>query len=106
MRKFPAIVALAFLCAILPLAGWAQEQPSWEVWALNRIIPGAPEGTIDFGLSDNTASGTNGICIRYGATVLTADSASVNRDTGEAVADGHVRIEQGDQLWVGDHHPL
>ncbi len=32
-----------------------------------------------------------------------ADSASVNRQTGEAVADGNVRIEEGDQIWVGEH---
>jgi LPS-assembly protein len=106
MRKFSAITTLAaitFLLATFPLATWAQEQPAWEVWALNQIIPGSPVGEIQFGLSDNTAFGTNGICIRYGTAVLTADTATVNRDTGEAVADGHVRIEQGEQLWVGDH---
>ena len=103
MRKFPAIATLALLFAIFPLAVWAQDEPAWEVWALNQIIPESPVGKIEFGLTDNTASGTNGICIRYGTTVLTADSASVDRASGEAVADGHVRIEQGDQLWVGDH---
>ena len=39
----------------------------------------------------------------HGETVLMADSASVNKETGEAVADGHVRIEQGDQIWIGEH---
>jgi len=28
---------------------------------------------------------------------------AVNRQTGEAVADGNVRIEEGDQIWVGEH---
>ena len=32
-----------------------------------------------------------------------ADSASVDQQTGEVVADGHVRIEQGDQIWTGEH---
>jgi len=103
MRKIPTIAVLAFLLAIFPLAVRAQDQPSWDMWALNQIIPESPVGKVEFDLVGNTAHGTNGICIRYGTTVLTADSASVDRDTGEAVADGHVRIEQGDQLWVGDH---
>ena len=103
MRRFPAMAAAAFLCAIFQLAARAQEEPVWEVWALHQILPESPEGKIEFDLAANTAQGTNGICIRYGTAVLTADTATVNRDTGEAVADGRVRIEQGDQLWVGDH---
>ena len=43
MRKFPAIAALAFLCAIFPRAAWAQDQPAWEVWALHQIIPESPD---------------------------------------------------------------
>ena len=97
------MAAAAFLCAIFQLAARAQEEPVWEVWALHQILPESPEGKIEFDLAANTAQGTNGICIRYGTAVLTADTATVNRDTGEAVADGRVRIEQGDQLWVGDH---
>ena len=27
----------------------------------------------------------------------------MNQKTGEVVADGHVRIEPGDQIWVGEH---
>ena len=34
---------------------------------------------------------------------FTADSVSLNSQTGEAVADGNVRIEQGNQIWVGEH---
>lgn len=103
MRKFPAIAVCACLFAVFPLAVWAQEQPAWEIWALHQIIPSAPDGKIEFDLNGNTASSTNPICIRYGATVLTADSAAVDRATGEVVADGHVHIQQGDQIWVGDH---
>ena len=69
--------------------------------ALNQIIPGAPIGSVD--MVGDTATGTNGICVKYGEAVLMADSATVNQQTGEAVADGHVRIEEGDQIWVGEH---
>lgn len=103
MRKFPAIAAPAFFSLVFPFVVLAQEPESWEVQALNQIVPGAPVGKIDFYMASNTARGTNGVFVKYGNTVLTADSASVNQDTGEAVADGHVHIEMGDQLWVGDH---
>ena len=41
--------------------------------------------------------------VHYGETVLTADSATVNTKTGDVEADGNVRIESGNQLWVGEH---
>jgi LPS-assembly protein len=101
MRKFPAIAALVFLFAAVSFSAFAQEQSSWEMWALNQIVPGTPTGVVD--LMGNMMTGTNGVCVKYGGAVLTADSVSVNRDTGEAVADGHVRIEQGEEIWIGDH---
>ena len=51
----------------------------------------------------DTAYGTNGICVKYGESVLMADSASVNSQTGEVVADGNVRIEEGNLIWTGEH---
>ena len=101
MRRLSAIAALIFFGAIFPPASFAQEEPSWEMWALNQIIPGTPTGSVDF--AGDTWTGTNGICVKYGESVLMADCVSVNRQTGEAVADGNVRIEEGDQIWVGEH---
>jgi hypothetical protein len=45
MRRLPAISALIFFRVIFPLFAFAQEPPSWEMWALNQIIPGAPDGS-------------------------------------------------------------
>jgi LPS-assembly protein len=101
MRRLSAIAALIFLGLIFPLIAFAQEQPSWEVMALNQIIPGTTTGSVD--MAGDTATGTNGVCVKYGGTVLMADSVAVNTKTGETVADGHVRIEEGDQIWVGEH---
>jgi LPS-assembly protein len=102
MRKFPAIAALVFLFAAVSFSAFAQEPPSWEMWALNQIVPGTPAtGVVD--VIGNMMTGTNGVCIRYNGAVLTADSVAVNRDTGEAVADGHVRITQGEEIWAGEH---
>jgi len=105
MRKLSPIAALVF-AAILPLSALAQGQPTWEAWSLNEIIPGAPTNSSVYS-AGNMYVGTNGICLRYtdehGDTVLMADNASANRDTGDAVADGHVRIEMGGQIWLGEH---
>lgn len=101
MRQFPAIAALAFLCVVFPFAALAQEAPTWDIRALNQVIPGVKAGSIT--MQGDTVIGTNGVFVKFGETVMTADMASLNRQSGEVVADGHVRIETGDQLWVGEH---
>lgn len=95
--------ALIFSAAIFSFSAVAQDEASWEVQALSQIIPGTVEGKVDYDLASGTAYGTNGIYIHYGPAALTADTASVNLKSGEVEADGHVRIESGDQLWVGEH---
>ena len=106
MRRLPAIAALIFFAAISARSSLAQEQQEWEAWSLNQIVPGAPTGSVDF--MGDMITGTNGICVKHTSannveTVLMADNAAVNRETGEAVADGHVRIEMGGQVWLGGH---
>ena len=107
MSKLNPIAALIFFAAISPLSASAQEQPTWEAWSLNQIIPGAPNGSFDVDYVRGIGTSTNGIGVRYtdehGETVLMADSASWNENTGEAVTDGHVRIEMGGQVFLGEH---
>ncbi len=103
MRKLPAITPLIFFIAVFPFVSSAQQEPSWEIQALNRIIPGTPEGGFFYDLASGLARGTNGIYVKYGDATLSADSATLNEQTGEVEADGHVRIESGDQIWVGEH---
>jgi LPS-assembly protein len=99
LKSFSAIVLSAFFA----VAALAQEAQPWEVQSLSQIIPGTVEGRVDYDLASGTAVGTNGVYVKYGNTTLTTDAASVNTKTGEVDADGHVRIESGDQLWVGEH---
>jgi len=102
MRRLPAIAPLVFFVAVFPFVSLAQQEPSWEIQALNRIIPGLNEiGRFSF--TSTNAEGTNGIFVQYGDATLMAESAMVDFQTGEAVADGNVRIESGDQIWVGEH---
>lgn len=100
MRRFSAIVPLIFWAAIFSFNTFAEEQPIL-FGGLNQILPGAPIGEI--GMQGDIATATNGFYVQYSNTVLTADSGTLNLKTSEAKADGHVRIEQGDMLWVGDH---
>jgi LPS-assembly protein len=102
MRKFSAMALTAFFCAFFSPSTRAQEQPSWEVLSLSRVITNAPEGHVDLDWGTGVGIGTN-VFIKYGQATLMADSATVNQHTGEVVADGHVRIEEGDQVWVGEH---
>ena len=101
MTRSSAIVLLALLCAGFLSVARAQEEPVVEVWALNQIIPGSKIG--EMYTRGDTIVGTNGVFVRRGNATLSADSATVNQQTGEVEADGHVRIEEGDQVWVGEH---
>ena len=105
-RRRPAIAPLVFLVAVFPLISRAQQDETLVAQALNQIIPGLKViGSISF--TSTNAVGTNGIFVqymgRYGNATLMADSAVVDFQTGETIADGHVRIESGDQIWVGEH---
>lgn len=93
------ILTLTLLVVLLPLAARAQEaeQQEWIIQAL------ALDGRFDYDAATGIASGTNGLLIKYGGAVMTADRATVNQETGEAEADGHVRIQRDDQLWAGEH---
>jgi hypothetical protein len=107
MKSFPAI-ALFFFAIVAALAADVTPEESWEVESLNQILPGTVRGDVVIDSAAGTATGTNGVFIQYrssayGDVVLMADSVFVNTKTYEAEADGNVRIESGDLLWVGDH---
>lgn len=102
-RRF-IVVLLVFLATFLSFRSFAQtpepEQPV-EFGTLNQIIPGAPVGSVTW--RDGIATATNGFYVQSGDTVLTADSGTFDQATREVVADGHVRIEHADMIWVGEH---
>jgi lipopolysaccharide assembly outer membrane protein LptD (OstA) len=101
MKHFPAIALILLALCVYSAAG--QEAPTSEIQALSKILPGSSVGTWDYDPVTEIYTATNGVWLRYGNETLTADTLVWNRQTGEAVADGHVRVESGDQLWVGEH---
>jgi len=103
MTKFPAILLALLVCIALVPSPACAEEDEFIVRALSEIIPGTISGKVDYSAATGMASGTNGIYVSYKQAMLMADSASINTLTGDVEADGHVRIESGDMIWVGEH---
>ncbi len=88
---------LAIALLLLPLAALslhAQVEP-WEITT--------PEGEMVYDFATGIATATNGIVVKQAGALLTAQRATVNKDTSEVEADGDVRIQREDQVWVGEH---
>src|SRR6185369_9121143 len=69
-----------------------------NVWDFETL--GEGEVIVDLRTGDMTA--TNASRITYGPTVLVADWMKANRNTGDAVAEGHVILQREGQLWRGE----
>jgi LPS-assembly protein len=100
MTRLPIIVAAAVFFFLTSFTLRAQQDTNATI-EIRSLEDGQASAVID--LRNHTAGGTNGIFIDYNGSVLTADSVFVDQDSGEAIADGHVRIQQGDQMYAGDH---
>lgn len=98
MTKHSLLIAALALCASF---GRAQTPPPEK--ALEII---SREGETDYYETNgmNMAFSTNGVTIKYGDdSVLSADQATVNENTGDVFADGQVRLQRSDQTWAGQH---
>jgi lipopolysaccharide assembly outer membrane protein LptD (OstA) len=74
-----------------------QRPPDWEIHALSEA------GNLEYDFQTGLTTGTNGVLVKSSSAVLTAERVTVNHETGEAIADGKVRIQYEDQIWVGEH---
>src|SRR5579864_7856694 len=97
MIRLGANLTIALCLLALTEALRAQQQLPWTVTPL----PGGTDAEYD--LATGTFSASNGVMVSYGNYVLTAKEAVGNPSTGEVVADGKVRVQQGEQLWVSEH---
>lgn len=75
--------------------GLAQEL-AWEIEALG------PDSAFVYDPTTGQATGTNGVVVRYDDALLTAQRVTVNQTTGDAEAEGTVRIQRGTQIWAGE----
>ena len=69
--------------------------------ALTIEAPGG--GLVEFQLKTGVATYKNGVVVKYGPTVLTADTVQIDRQSGETYAQGNVILQrETGQLWRGD----
>jgi LPS-assembly protein len=91
-QRLGSLCVLAAL-AVVPLHA-AEVNPVWEIES-----PQGGAGDIAFDFNTGLAVATNGVVIRYGGAVVTADRASLNQQTGEVRAEGRVVLTRDGQVW-------
>jgi lipopolysaccharide assembly outer membrane protein LptD (OstA) len=100
MTRLPIIVAAAIFSLLLCVSASAQPENSQII--IQSLDTNNPAGVWYEGRT-HISHGTNGVLIIYGGTILTADAVSLDHNSDVATADGHVHIQQGDQVFVGEH---
>lgn len=91
-----AILFVAAICFVQTPTLLAQEQPPLE------IKPLSADGRIEYNLEQQTAVATNGVMVSYGDTVVTADRIRVDQKSGQVLAEGRVRVQHDQLVWVGE----
>ncbi len=92
-RRVVAWMTLGLACGWF---GHAQESGSLEVRAVS------PDALFEYEEETGTVSDPLGVSVRYGDAVLQAKRVRVNRQTGEVLAEGEVRLQRGGELWTGE----
>jgi hypothetical protein len=101
MRRVPAIALVLLLAAAFPFISEAQES-GFSATPIQNILPGYPPGSGGYDFATGIYTATNELFQYHNATLM-SDAAKYNPDTGEVIADGHVRIQEAGQMWIGDH---
>src|SRR6478672_7738357 len=96
IRTRPAFVTLLFMAAVFGVLA-AEEPQQWTLKASN------PQGWAVYDPDTGLFHGTNGVFFSYGGAVLSSDSMIVDQASGQVFADGNVRIQREEQVWIGDH---
>lgn len=92
------LFALVLLAAACPLLAQQQQVVEWSIVPLS-----GEEGTVMYDMHTGLYTATNGVLVRYGEAVLTAERMVLDQPKGEILADGDVRIQQGEQFYASQH---
>ena len=121
MTRLRTILTAALYALALPLTISAQKQPAREIQELAaetgvgisdgvqrgetgwEILGPSAESLVWYHYPTGLAIATNGVLVKYGGAILTAQTLTLDQASGEAIADGNVRIQQDEQLWAGEH---
>ena len=96
MTQLRHLLTLAVWSVLWALTASAQQEPSWTVEALS------PDGWVEMDRA-GIATATNGVLVKFGDAVLTAERVRVDERSGEVEAGGRVRIQRDDQIWAGEN---
>jgi lipopolysaccharide assembly outer membrane protein LptD (OstA) len=97
MSRLRASLAFVVCLLVVPRIVYGQAEEGWQ------ITPYPGEGWVQWDQTTGILWATNGVKVTYGHAVLIGDRCTVNQNTGEAVADGHVRVQKDEQLWASEH---
>ncbi|MSU57984.1 MAG: LPS-assembly protein LptD [Pedosphaera sp.] len=95
MTKLRRFLLLALLW-LLPVAS-ATAQPQKLV-----VEKRGPDSWLEYEIATGIYTATNGVIVTYENVVLTAERVTLDSRSGEALAEGRVRIQREDQVWAGD----
>lgn len=93
MTRFSSIVLCAIFSTAAGFAATVESEPGLDIVS----------GEAVFNLRNNTATFTNGGVIKWNGAVLAADHGFIDKESGDTLVSGHVRIQQDDQLWTGEN---
>jgi beta-lactamase regulating signal transducer with metallopeptidase domain/type II secretory pathway component GspD/PulD (secretin) len=68
---------------------------AWEIKPLSE------NGWVDFNFASGITTATNGAILTYRDTSISADTITLNRETGEIVAEGSVKLKMGADIPLG-----
>lgn len=102
MRRFPAIALLFLLSMAFPFLAGAQPAVGYFYQPIHDFLPSAPPGSVEYDPATGTYDATN-MLLRYQNATIMGDSVKWDSQTGDVIANGHVRIEEAGQIWVGNH---
>lgn len=86
----------ALAAGLAGVALGAEDPPGIEVNALS------PDGSIEYLESTLVVSDPAGVLVRYGDASLVARQVKLDRQTSVVEAEGNVRLQRGQEVWVGE----
>ncbi len=101
MRHLRAILVLTLSLVASQGVSRAQQQ-QLSPWVVESLAPPGAGGHADYDLSTHLWTATNNVLVTYEGAVLNANYVTVNTETGEVNAEGRVRIQQGEQIYVSE----
>jgi len=91
MPKLRAIVLLLACLRGFPSAMSAAETNLW-------VIEAEKGDSLTFNVSTGTITYTNGVVVHYGDAILSARRAQLDQESGEVLAEGSVRLQEGNKV--------